>query len=235
MVFISLYWFTLLDADGSGTLNKNEVFMGVEQYCEAQGIGFDSRVISRLWRQVDENEDGVFDHREFPVFLARYCQAVGVGLDDMACVFLEQLAGTAMADISLNGESDSAWAKIISLTRKKPKKRSSWAQLKVESEQIIDATSLGGWDAFKVKLAFNKFRQARAEDNTNKHEAAVNVWEKLDHDMIAKKKRSEKTLDLNIVLKKKDNPAPEIKKRREKTTRPTSKIQVTWLEGRVTG
>jgi len=235
VVFISLYVFALLDSDGSGTLNKNEVFMGVEQYCEAREIGFDSRVISRLWRQVDENGDGVFDHHEFPVFLARYCEAVGVGLDDLAFVVLEQLAEAAtMATITLNEEPeepDSVWAKITSLRRKKPKKRSNWAELKVESEEIIDATSLGGWNALKVHSAFNKFRHARFEDSMNKQEAAANVWEKLDHAMIAKKKRLEKALDFNIVLKKKDDPAPEIKKRREKTTRPMSKIQVTSLDG----
>jgi len=165
MVFISLYLFTLLDADASGTLDKFEVFIGVEQYCEAREIGFDSRVISQLWEQVDENGDGVLDRREFAVFLARYCEAVGVGLDDMAFVVLEQLAGVAMTtDAFFNNktrEPDSAWAKFMSLTRKKPKRASSWAQLKVDSEEILETTGTpsGGWDTLKDKLS-NSFSKS---------------------------------------------------------------------------
>eukprot|EP00545_Synedropsis_sp_CCMP1620_P014154 CAMPEP_0119014762 /NCGR_PEP_ID=MMETSP1176-20130426/10375_1 /TAXON_ID=265551 /ORGANISM="Synedropsis recta cf, Strain CCMP1620" /LENGTH=325 /DNA_ID=CAMNT_0006968001 /DNA_START=30 /DNA_END=1007 /DNA_ORIENTATION=- len=219
--------FDIWDADASGTLDKNEVFLGVDQYCEAREIVFDSRVITQLWSQVDDNGDGVLDRHEFAVFLARYCEAVGVGLDDMAFVVLEQLAGVTMTDgcEELAPKAPAtAWAKFAALTRKKPTKRQSWAQLKVESE-MVEQTVLdraqSNWDAMKCRLAFKNFQQAaQDEDKVKKHEAAENVWHKVDQALVSKKKRQ-------------DNAPPPAERRmsREQRKRPSAKIQASSLDG----
>jgi hypothetical protein len=131
-----------VDSDGSGELDKHEVFMGVEQYCEARGLSFDSRVISRLWKEVDDNGDGVLDRQEFSIFLSRYCEAIGIALDDLAFVVLEQLTGQRMVcqDTSPFDDEDlppaKPWGKIFSshTTKRRPAKRMSWAELKIEAE-----------------------------------------------------------------------------------------------------
>lgn len=224
------------DADASGTLDKNEVFLGVDQYCEAREVVFDSRVITQLWSQVDDNGDGVLDRHEFAVFLARYCEAVGVGLDDMAFVVLEQLAGVAMTDDSQKSEPeepDTPWSRIAALTKKKPKQRQSWAQLKVESEKVetlVSERSQTNWDTMRLKLAFKTFQKSEEETPEARHDAAENLWQKVDQAMVSRKKRLENALDFNKVAGKKA-PLPEKKKARELRKRPSAKIQASSLDG----
>jgi hypothetical protein len=116
--------------------------MGVEQYCEARGLSFDSRVISRLWKEVDDNGDGVLDRQEFSVFLSRYCEAIGIALDDLAFVVLEQLTGQRISyhDTSPFDDEDippaKSWSKVFSSTRRRQAKRMSWAELKIEAESL---------------------------------------------------------------------------------------------------
>jgi hypothetical protein len=222
-------------------VDKNEVFLGVDQYCEAREIVFDSRVITQLWSQVDDNGDGVLDRHEFAVFLARYCEAVGVGLDDMAFVVLEQLAGVAMVDDSQDElyteEPLSAWAKLVSLAKKKPRKRQTWAQLKVESERVEETVreqSQSNWDTMKFKVAFNTFQKARdGDDTTKKHKAAEKLWQKVDQMVVSRKKRLEDALDLNKSGNddKKLLTKAERRKAREQKKRLSAKIQASSLDG----
>jgi hypothetical protein len=138
------------DSNENGTLDKQEVFLGIEQYCEAREIIFDSRVISRLWSEVDDNNDQVLDRHEFSIFSARYCQAIGVTLDDMAFVVLEQLASsdvvTRVSNPNINAneaEGNSRkklWRKLVK--DEKIKKRQSWAELIVESENALGTSKL---------------------------------------------------------------------------------------------
>jgi chemotaxis protein histidine kinase CheA len=221
-------------------LDKNEVFLGVDQYCEAREIVFDSRVITQLWSQVDDNGDGVLDRHEFAVFLARYCESVGVGLDDMAFVVLEQLAGVAMDDSQhelIPEEPTSAWAKLTSLTRKKPRKRQSWAQLKVESEKVEETArdmAQSNWDTMKFKIAFNKFKAEDGDDAIKKHDAAGNLWQKVDRAVVSRDKTLKDASDLNNGANDDKNKLltkAERRKSREQKKRSSVKIQASSLDG----
>jgi hypothetical protein len=210
-------------------LDQPEVFLGVEQYCEARGLGFDSRVISQLWRQVDDNIDGVLDRHEFAVFLARYCDAIGVPLDDLAFVVLEQLAGLKSKEESepdANEWTHSPWEQLKALMKKEPKKIQNWAELKMLSEQVgTKPVSSGSRESWKNKLA-----QIRG-GNSKKYDGDEKFWDKLFIGIVSRKEQRGKIGDAKNVSNKKALPPFEVKPRRKSDIQPASKLKVKSLEG----
>lgn len=209
--------------------------MGVEKYCDAREIAFDSRAISRLWAQVDDNGDGVLDRHEFAVFLARYCEAVGIALDDMAMVVLSQLAESAMDDQSSSKDEDdeepeSILKRLSMIGTRRPTKRASWAALKVQSEDLTQKPA-SPWEAMKLNLALKQFQQAKdSKDPTDKAEAAENLWKKLDNAMVERKKRLEHALSFESSTSSKKVAIP-ADSRKPPKRRHTSKIQAKSLDG----
>ena len=209
------------DADSSGTLDKNEVFMGVEQYCEARELSFDSRVICCLWSEVDDNGDQVLDRREFAVFLARYCEWIGIALDDLAFVVFEQLAGVApMQDASTSdheGKPGALFHRFWALKKSKPRTVYSWAQLKIESEKLsIDAAPSPTWELRRINHAMKLFGNARIGDNSNED---ISIRVIREHGLLSKNKL----------------PPLQVKKRRNSNIRPINRIEAKSLDGFFSG
>lgn len=221
----------MIDSDSSGYLDQPEVFLGVEQYCEARGLSFDSRVISQLWRQVDDNVDGVLDRHEFAVFLARYCDAIGVPLDDLAFVVLEQLAGVEKKEGSDHVADDERplypWEKLKALTRKEPERRKSWAELIMLSEQVgTKAVSSGSRELWKTKLAL------RRAGNPRKSDADETLWDKLVIGIMSRKEqRGNSGGDAKNFSNKKALPPFEVKPRRKSDIQLAKKLKIKSLAG----
>ena len=178
-----------LDADSSGALDKNEVFLGVEQYCEARELSFDSRVISRLWGEVDDNGDQILDRHEFAVFLARYCEGIGIALDDLAFVVMEQLAGVAPKQDASSDHEEKPGAlfhKFWALKKRKPRTVYTWAELKVESEKLsIDTAQSPMWELRGMNDALKLFANTKTGDNRSEDHTIQSI---LAHGTRSKKK-----------------------------------------------
>ena len=220
----------LIDSDSSGYLDQPEVFLGVEQYCEARGLSFDSRVISQLWRQVDDNVDGVLDRHEFAVFLARYCDAIGVPLDDLAFVVLEQLTGMQKKEgsdpVANEERSLYPWEKLKALARKEPKKRKSWAELIMLSEQVsTKPVSSGSRELWKTKLAI------RRVGNPKKCDADETLWDKLITGVLSRKEQRGKAGDAKRAGNKNLLPPFEVKPRRKSDIQLPKKLKIKSLDG----
>jgi chemotaxis protein histidine kinase CheA len=205
--------------------------LGVEEYCDAREIVFDSRIINELWAQVDDNEDGVLDLHEFSVFLARYCDAVGVALDDMAMVVFSQLS-QGMEKEEQEGEveekPESPWAMLASLTGRRHSKRVSWANLKVESEKIERNPQVSIWDSIKVNFNMNHVEKAKEMgDHDEKNTAVDNLWHKLNESMDFRKKR----LDNALAFGGKKKVTATDQKQKEPKKRTISRIEASSLDG----
>lgn len=214
--------FDIWDSDSSGALDKNEVFLGVEQYCEARELSFDSRVISRLWCEVDDNGDQVLDRHEFAVFLARYCEGIGIALDDLAFVVMEQLAGvTPMQGPSCDqgGKPGAAFHRFWALKKRRPRTSYTWAQLKIESEKLSAKSDPSPtWELRRIHHALKPFGSIRIGDDLNEEPSTLKKGEHI-------------LLSRLVGASNKKHPPFQIKRRRNSNIRPINKIEAQSLDG----
>jgi hypothetical protein len=104
------------DVESSGYLDTTEIYAGIERYCEAKGLTFDSRSIGEIFAEADLNGHSQLDAQEFSVFLTLCCQRIEeIQLNDLAIFMKEQLLEILLEsdDGSLKDGSDHNLSKLI--------------------------------------------------------------------------------------------------------------------------
>ena len=91
--------FQLWDADGDGTIDRQELGIGMSMFRNTHKCNLSPIEYLRIMDEVDDNGDGVLDPREFSAYLARFALAAGVKLE----VLTEHLMECCPADQRKHG------------------------------------------------------------------------------------------------------------------------------------
>jgi Ca2+-binding EF-hand superfamily protein len=81
--------FELMDVNNSGSLDREEILLGLRLYCNSKRIVPNDQEILRIFSDVDLNNDYVLDAREFSVFMAKFCNSISVRMEEVASFILE--------------------------------------------------------------------------------------------------------------------------------------------------
>lgn len=86
--------FDIWDLDGDGSLSVEEVNIAVANYCELRISSFQvtQKDIGLIFQEVDLNDDGHLDRREFSLFFSRFADSIDACIFDLAYFMIEQLA-----------------------------------------------------------------------------------------------------------------------------------------------
>lgn len=154
--------FNTWDTDQSGKLDKGDLLGGVERFCDSTEADFDSRMVLRLFEEVDTNSNSVLDTREFAVFIARFGETMGISLDAL----VDQLAEIAVQQVPPQNKTTTQArpTRRMSLLPKRTSKceesstAPTWAQLKEASEELY-ASKPSSVEKLRISLAVRKSRR----------------------------------------------------------------------------
>lgn len=91
--------FKVWDFDESGSIDREELLYGINEYCKLNNVVFTEEECMGLMDEVDDNKDGVLDKREFSFFLANFSVKIKKDLDDIVYFMLEILDAKRFNDI----------------------------------------------------------------------------------------------------------------------------------------
>lgn len=204
--------FDIWDVDASGELDRNELLTGVEKFCDAAGLDFDSRRVVSILSEVDDNSDCVLDRREFSIFLARFAESVNVPLDDFAFAVAEQLADIAMEIVPQEervqqrqvSPKRSLWNRDATKTKAAAKAQQqqqlalaqkSWTQLKFKSEALYNSKP-SAWERLRLGLAMRNFRTAEQKRKTS---ATIDLWFSIQKALVMKKRKTDAAKEASML------------------------------------
>jgi hypothetical protein len=87
-------FFNTWDEDDSGFLDVEEVLQGVQKFCDAMDLDYDSRRVSALFDQLDADGSQELDRKEFTVFLQKYAELNDISMEDLAYVMATEEMGS---------------------------------------------------------------------------------------------------------------------------------------------
>lgn len=107
--------FDVWDFDESGTIDREELLYGVNEYCKLKKAKFSDDECIALMNDVDVNHDHVLDRREFSIFLAKFSCAVNADLDDVVYFMLEILDAKRFSEIQDRKKASSNYFYLVNI------------------------------------------------------------------------------------------------------------------------
>jgi hypothetical protein len=83
--------FEIWDFDDSGSIDREELLFGINEYCVRNSVTVPKNEIMRMMDEVDTNHDSQLDVHEFSVFLHKFVEYIECPLDDATYFLLEIL------------------------------------------------------------------------------------------------------------------------------------------------